>query len=211
MRVALAIIWAFVLAWAQPMPAGEGDPFSWYPLRVGSRWTYEHEWKSGNRNSPEVSRWTTSETVTNLLRVPEGLVVKKSVDVQSGSIGGHVTVGDNPPYLLHGNCVYGLGGSWDRAAEKIRLDFLQYLANGTAPPDFCFPLQVGQHWGTMDMPWRVQDFSDGMFQIVSDHFGGGGQMDVRFKRNVGIVTEHYFHNGTYDEYTKTLKSFTAAR
>jgi hypothetical protein len=187
------------------------DPFSWFPLRIGSRWIYEHEWKSGNQNNPEVRSWTTSETVTNLIQVPEGIVVIRSVEVQGGeSTGGYVTMRDTSPYLLHSNCIYGLDGSWDRVAGKVRPDFLQYLANGTASPDFCFPLQTGQHWGTMDLPWQVQDFRNGIFQLVSHHFGSGGQLDVRFKKNVGIVSEHYLHHGTYDEYTKTLKSFTAA-
>jgi hypothetical protein len=209
MRLALPIISVIVLMLAQPGHA-ETDPFSWFPLRIGSQWVYDHEWKSGNRNNPNVNRWATSETVTSLIQVPEGIVVIRSSEVHGESNGGYLTARDSAPYLLHSNCIYVLYGDWDRAAEKLRPDFLQYLANGTASPDFCFPLQTGQHWGTMDLPWQVQDFRNDIFQLVSNHFGSGGLLDVRFKKNVGIVSEHYLHHGTYDEYTKTLKSFSAA-
>ncbi len=46
------------------------DPLTWFPLRVGSRWTYRNEWKSGNRNRPVIDRWTTEETVTGWARIP---------------------------------------------------------------------------------------------------------------------------------------------
>ena len=189
---------------AQTLP----DPSSWFPLRTGSRWVYQHESRSGNRNNPEVSRWTTTETITSLIHVPEGLVAIRRVEVVGSSTGGYLTARDNSPYLLHGNCIYVLAGSWDTVAEKVRPDYLQYLANGTTPPDFCFPLQVGRHWGTIDMPWHVQDLQNGLFHIVNDHFGSGSLLDVQFKNKVGIVSEHYLHRGTYDEYTKTLKFFT---
>jgi len=31
------------------------DPLAWFPLQVGSRWVYEHEWKSVNRTGQS---WT---------------------------------------------------------------------------------------------------------------------------------------------------------
>jgi len=37
------------------------DPSAWFPLQVGSRWVYEHEWKSGDQNRPELDRWATQK------------------------------------------------------------------------------------------------------------------------------------------------------
>jgi hypothetical protein len=47
----------------------------------------------------------------------------------------------------------------------------------------------------------------GAIHIFSDHFGSGGWEDVWFQKGVGVVGEHYIHNGTYDKYTKKLLSF----
>src|SRR5213595_3771620 len=55
------------------------DPLAWFPLQVGSRWVYEHEWKSGDRNRPDVDHWTTEETIAGWVTIPEGLVVLREV------------------------------------------------------------------------------------------------------------------------------------
>jgi hypothetical protein len=44
--------------------------------------------------------------------------------------------------------------------------------------------------------------------IFSNHFGSGGLEDVWFQKGIGVVAEHYIHNGTYDEYTRKLVSFS---
>jgi hypothetical protein len=46
------------------------NPLEWFPRQVGSRWIYEHEWKSGDRNQPSVDRWTSEETITVWLTGP---------------------------------------------------------------------------------------------------------------------------------------------
>ena len=58
--------------------SAQEDPLAWFPLQVGSRWVYEHESKSGDRNRPDVDRWTTEETITGRVSIPEGLVVLRS-------------------------------------------------------------------------------------------------------------------------------------
>ena len=91
------------------------------------------------------------------------------------------------------------------------------MIEGTVSPDFCFPLQMGREWGNNDIPWRVEPARDnvgsflpseysGAIHIFSGHFGSGGWEDVWFQKGVGVVGEHYIHNGTYDEYTKRLVS-----
>ena len=49
----------------------------------------------------------------------------------------------------------------------------------------------------------------GAIHICSDDTGGrpSGWEDVWFQKGVGVVGDHYIHNGTYDEYSKKLLSF----
>ena len=58
--------------------SAQDDPLAWFPLQVGSRWRYEHEWKSGDQRQPKVERWITEESVTGSITIPEGIVVARS-------------------------------------------------------------------------------------------------------------------------------------
>lgn len=214
----------WVLCAVSFVASAQEDPLTWFPLRVGTRWTYEHEWKSGNRNRPDVERWTSEETVTGWVRIPEGLVVEREVKEESNSTGqtvrtGYLVARDREPYLVHANCIYVIGEGWDRQNQSLSQSYQEYLAKGALPPDFCFPLETGRHWGNNDVPWSVEPARAGVASflpqkyagathIFSSHFGSGGWEDVWFLKGVGIAGEHYIHNGTYDEYTKTLVSFT---
>jgi hypothetical protein len=128
-------------------------------------------------------------------------------------------VRDRDPYLVRGNCVYVITQGWDTQTQQLRPNYKKYLIEGSVSPDFCFPLQMGQEWGSVkyDFPWRVEPSRGGVdaflhreypeaTHIFSDHFGSGGWKDVWFEKGVGVVGEHYIHNGTYDEYTKKLIS-----
>ena len=219
------------------------NPLVWFPLQAGSRWVYQHESKSGDRNHPEVDRWTTEEWITGWVTIPEGLVVLRQVKqgtsptepitrVRTITANGQLreiqqptynrsllTARDGEPYLIHGNCVYVIdGGGWDSQRQQLRPDYRKYLSDGLVSPDFCFSLRAGRKWGNNDIPWRVEPARDGVgsfllakyadaIHIFSCHFGSGGLKDVWFQKGVGIVGEHYLHDGTYDEYTKKLVSF----
>jgi hypothetical protein len=236
-RFALTLIVFSMVSGAQE------DPLAWFPLQVGSRWVYEHEWKSGDRNQPDVDRWTTEETVTGRVTVPEGLVVLREVKQQANATDQNVTVKvitpngrvrevqqpaynrgvhtapDREPYLVRGNCVYVfMDRGWDPQKQELRPQYRKWLNNGELSPDFCFPLLPGREWGNRDIPWRVEPARDGVgsflpaqyagaIHIFSDHFGSGGWKDVWFQKGVGIVAEHFIHNGTYDEGTSKLVSF----
>ena len=221
--------------------SAQDDPLAWFPLQVGSHWVYEYEWKSGDRNRPNVDRWTSEETITGWVTIPEGVVVLREVKnhlnftdqtrterviggdgelrfVQEPSYDRSVLTGrDGAVYLIHGNCIYVISGGWDAQKQELRPDYRKYLSEGSLSRDFCFPLQIGRAWGNADRPWRVESARDnvgsflpskyiGAIHIFSDHFGSGGWMDVWFQQGVGVVGEHYIHNGTYDEYTKKLVS-----
>ena len=126
---------------------------------------------------------------------------------------------DREPYLIHRNCVYVIGEGWDRQNHRLRPSYQEYLARDALSADFCFPLQMGSHWGNRDVPWSVEPARAAVasflpaeyasaIHIFSNHFGSGGWEDVWFQKGIGVVGEHYIHNGTYDEYTKKLVSFT---
>jgi hypothetical protein len=199
--------------------SAQDDPLAWFPLEVGSHWVYEHEWKSGDRNRPDVDRWTTEETITGWVTIPEGLVVLREVKEHGLSqrySRSYLIARDREPYLVHGNCVYVIGQGWDTQRQQLRPQYRKDLIESHVTPDLCFPLREGQKWDNADVPWRVEPTRDnvgsflpsqyGAIHIFSDHFGSGGLMDVWFQEGVGIVGEHYIHNGTYDEYTKKLVS-----
>jgi hypothetical protein len=221
--------------------SAQENPLAWFPLRVGNRWIYEHEWKSGDRNRPDVDRWTSEETITGWVTIPEGVVVLREVKEQGSSTGqsvprkviapngqvevprvahpGYLVARDREPYLVHGNCVYVIGEGWDGQNQRLRPSYQEYLAKDALSADFCFPLQRGRRWGNGDVPWSVEPARAAMasfppaeyagaMHVFSSHFGSGGWEDVWFQRGIGVVGEHYIHNGTYDEYTKRLVSFT---
>lgn len=199
--------------------ASQEDPLSWFPLQVGNSWIYQQEWKTGDLQRPEVTRWTTKETITGLLTIPEGLVVLRQVKQQGESRGGYVAERGSSNYLVHGSCVYFLDDSWDNGERNLRSQYRRDLSNGTLAPDLCFPLKNGERWGTKDVPWRVHGTGhstdsflppghESMFHIATSHFGSGGHMDLWFEKGVGVVAERYIHQGTYEEYTKRLQLFT---
>jgi hypothetical protein len=221
--------------------SAQEDPAAWLPLRVGSRWVDEHESKSGDRNRPDVDRWITEESITGLVTIPEGLVVLRDVK-QSSNPNEQTTTArvigpngqlryvqqpgynraaySNPePYLVRGNCIYGIAGGWDSQAQQLRPEYRKYLSEGAVSPRLCFPLQMGREWGNNDIRWRVELAREGVgsflpaeyagaIHIFTDHLGSGGWEDVWVQKGVGIVGEHYIHNGTYDEYTTKLLSFS---
>lgn len=224
--------------------SAQENPLTWFPLQVGSRWIYDHEWKSGDRDQPTIERWSTEETVKGWATIPEGIVVLREVKERvnpgdkavtrrvlgvDGSVrqvierrashSGYLVARSSYPYLIRANCLYVIGEGWDPQGQDLRPEFRKYLSEGSVSPDFCFPLQNGREWGTADIPWRVEPAREGAgaflptryseaIHVFSSHFGSGGLEDVWFQKGIGVVGQHYLHNGTYDEYTTKLVSFT---
>lgn len=204
---------------------------------------YDHEDKQGDSSRPDVDRWTTEETITGQVAIPEGLVVLREVkqetystraattyrvitpngqlryDQQQNNIRhAYFSARDREPYLVHGDCVYLIGAGWDSETRQLRSEYRTFLVQGGLSPDFCFPLQLGLVWGNNDIPWQIEPAREGVasfllpaysgvIHIFSSHFGSGGWQDVWFQKGVGVVGAHYIHNGTYEEYTKKLRSF----
>jgi len=232
---------AVALCVSSMVASAQEDPGAWLTLQLGSRWVYEHESKSGERNRPNVDRWTTEESITGRVTIPEGLVVlrdvkqldnpnEQTVPVRVIDPNGRLRYvqqpgynrdlhSDREPYLVRGNCIYGLAGGWDSQTQQLRPDYRKYLNEGAVSPRLCFPLQIGREWGNNDIPGRVELAREGVgvflpteyagaIHVFSSHLGSGGWEDVWFQKGVGIVGEHYIHNGTYDEYTTKLLSFS---
>ena len=198
---------AILMALLSTTAAAQKGPLGWFPLQVGARWVYEHEAKTGSRGKPDVDRWTTEETITHRIDVPDGVVVLREVmqearstqqfsRAQQGNSQGYLSSRDREPYLVHGDCVYVTGGGWDAETQRLRPDYRQCLSENRLSPDFCFPLQVGRTWGNIDIPWQVQPARKGVasfllppyaeaYHIFSSHFGSGGWMDVWFQKGVG--------------------------
>jgi hypothetical protein len=175
--------------------SAQENPFAWCPLRVGSRWIYQNEWKSGDRNRPDVDRWTSEETVTGWVAIPEGLVVLREVKAQSSDTGqtgrrnaiapnghrveapeiahpGYLVARYGEPYLVHGNCIYVIGEGWDRRNQRLRPRYQEYLAKNALSADFCFPLQTGRQWGNSDIPWRVEPARAAMGSFLPAEYAG---------------------------------------
>jgi hypothetical protein len=189
------------------------NPFAWFPLRVGSRWIYEHERKSGDRKRPSVDRWTSEETITGWVTIPEGVVVLRDVKEQGGSTGqtvrtkvtapngelrdvglpgiGHpayLVTRDREPYLVHANCVYVIGEGWDPDNQRLRPSYQDYLAKGTLSADFCFPLQMGRQWGNGDVPWSVEPARAAMASFLPAQYAGA----------IHIFSSHFGSGGWED-------------
>src|SRR4051812_6800438 len=73
------------------MASAQQDPLASFPLEVGSRWIYEHEWKSGDRARPDIDRWTTEETIIGWVKVTEGLVILRDANQRTITRAGSVT------------------------------------------------------------------------------------------------------------------------
>jgi hypothetical protein len=192
--------------------SAQEDPLAWFPLQVGSRWVYEHEWKSGDRSRPDVDRWTSEETVTGGVTIPEGLVVLREVKQQGYATGQTVTVKvitpngqvgevqqpsynrgvhtarNREPYLVRGNCVYVIWGGWDGQKRQLRPDYSKGLSEGSVSPDFCFPLQMGREWGNHDIPWRVEPAREGVGSFLPAGYAGA----------IHIFSDHYGSGGWQD-------------
>jgi hypothetical protein len=176
--------------------SAQEDPLAWFPLQVGSRRVYEHEWKSGDRNRPDVDRWRTEQTITGWVTIPEGIVVLRDVKQlgsspqrtervikPDGQIGfvqepdynrDNRTAGDREPYLVRGNCLYVISGGWDIQTRQLRPQYRKYLIEGAVSPDFCFPLRAGQEWGNPHgyTVWRVEPARDNVGSFLPSQYAG---------------------------------------
>jgi hypothetical protein len=193
--------------------SAQENPLTWSPLQVGSRWVYDHEWKSGDRNRPAVDRWSTDETVTGWATIPEGTVVLRDakervnpgeqgityrivapnglvrqVNQQGSSHGGYLVARSRYPYLIRGNCVYVISDGWDPQKQELRPEFRKYLSDGSVSPDFCFPLQTGREWGNNDTPWRVEPAREGV----------GAFLPTQYSEAIHIFSNHFGSGGSED-------------
>jgi hypothetical protein len=203
----------FMLCALSLVASAQENPLAWFPLRVGSRWIYEHEWKSRDRNRPVADRWVSEETITGRVTLPEGVVVLREVKEQGSSTGqavrtkviapngqwreaelprsahpGYLVTRDGEPYLVRGTCIYVIGDGWERQNQRLRASYQQNLVKNVLPADFCFPLQVGRQWGNGDVPWSVEPARAGVALLLPVEYAGA----------IHIFSNHFGSGGWED-------------
>lgn len=201
-------------------PGGAAQVLDWFPLEVGNRWIYAHYSKSGDPTKPTVLHWTTIETVIEHRQIAEGTVVVMGVEQRGTSDGGWVAQRNQTNYLIRGDCVYALHEGWDMVKLDLTAEYRRQLSEGTASPDFRFPLARGRQWGNpQDWGWLVQGIVPaggpgtgalaGCYELKCAWTQG--PLHVWFKQGTGIVAESFSHSGTYEQYGRTLTQFIRAK
>jgi len=215
-----ALTFAFFNVFVPPPAIGQQDAaLAAIPAQVGDRWVYAYESKSDSGGkSLHIAHWTSEESVTAIIDIPEGQVVLRTAQYQ-GDYKGNLTYASSysdGDYLIDDGCIYFLQDAW--ANGGLKPTYLEELNHGEISPGLCFPLMDRKQWGTSDVPWRVIGVDDSppsflpqsfrnAIRVSTNHCGSGGLLDVWFERGVGIVAERYFHGGTYEEDTKILQRF----
>jgi len=210
--------WAMALFAFSMVASAQEDPLAWFPLQVGSRWVYEHERKSGDRNRPDVDRWTTEEAITGWVTIPEGFVVLREVKQQGTATeqastnrvtapkgqlryvqqkgdgrSAYLSARERDPYLVRGSCIYVIGGGWDDQRRELRPEYRKYLSENAISPDFCFPPQRGREWGNNDISWRVDAAREGV----------GAFLPAEYTDAIHISSNHFGSGGWKDVWFQT--------
>ncbi len=203
----------------------------WLPMHVGDRWTYEVEVRDGNGKNPETIKWTQQDRITVIEKLPEGLLVRRKVQVVAGAPPSYLAIGSESNILVHHACLYflndsdsyGHGYGWDKSLQGLSADLRRELANGQALPDVCLPLHAGKTWGDPNRGrdlWTVAGLGkkkpDDPVSVTPScwrleaHLSSGDDNDVWFQKGVGITAKRTFHNGTFYDYQVRLMRFTPA-
>jgi len=155
-------------AWSQPCPVTgiscervtTVDPETWYPLCVGTKWTYRNTHAMAAVGSQVVrTRWLSSEEVVS--RTPCGGSVVVRIEVTPSAI-----ERDYPPgleaatrewfekdvgvpqtrgLLVRGSAIYRLApASWRDPCESLTQERLRQI--DASQPEFYFPLEDGAMW-----------------------------------------------------------------
>jgi len=204
----------------------QGAESDWFPMDIGNQWVYEHESRGVPASNPHVTRWQTAETITGTLRIPEGLVVLRHVEMNGDTSGGWLqSVYGESNYLVRNDCLYFLNPqTWNDEEHAVRPNYRAQILAGNADPEFCFPLAVGKAFGKDQTPGWVPSRVVGMglsgrfapasvsakaFDVVV-HLVYADETHLWFEKGVGITGMWDWHNGTYDEYRVRLLRFLPA-
>src|ERR1700738_5054673 len=92
---------------------------SGFQVHVGDQWVYENESKDGDFQRPEITRWISEVTVTDIVNIPQGQVVLVQARFQGPhENNGYIAKYSDGNYLVNGNCIYFLDVAWDAGALK---------------------------------------------------------------------------------------------
>jgi hypothetical protein len=218
------LLCAITLA-ALPQVFAQGVVSGWLPLETGNQWIYRHELRGVPRQHPRITRWRTVETITGTLTIPEGTLVQRDIAVHGDRPAGWLqTVFGEGNFLIRGGCLYFLDAqTWDEKNQSLRPEYRARLLAGDEPPEFCFPLSVGEKFGKDAPGWtparvvgRGRNYafapasvSEKAFDVVL-HLASGDETHLWFEQGVGITGLWNWHHGTYDEYRVSLARFRRA-
>ena len=147
------------------------DPGTWYPLCVGTRWTYRNTnaMATGNNGVVE-TRWISSEEVVSRTPCTGGLVVRIDVtpsnierDYPAGLAADsrtwfekNVAVPSSKGYLVRGSAMYPFTPtSWGEPCRSVNPERLREIDGSQA--EFYFPLEDGAMWS--DREREEQDYA----------------------------------------------------
>jgi hypothetical protein len=195
----------------------------WLPMQIGDRWVYEKEWRGGDRNHPDVTRWREEDSTVAIQTTPEGTLVRRQVRLLDNTAPPpNLRIGPESNILIRDACIYYLrnGYGWNSALNQLSGEFKQDLAANKALPDVCFPLRAGQTWGDPNIGrdlWTVAGFgkknADDPVSVTQESWrleaslASGDDDYVWFQKGTGIIATRTYHNGTYDDRRVRLLQF----
>jgi hypothetical protein len=193
----------------------------WMPFAAGDRWIYEYEIRGGDRQKPAIERWQQAEVVAAIETVPEGVLIKRTVEFLNKTAAPRRMRSDEADILVRGNCLYYLS-SWPGSARDIA-NFRQVQRNGGVPPNVCFPLTAGRTWGDPNKGrdlWAVAGLGpkkpDDPVSVTPQawrleaNLASGDDDCVWFQKGLGMTAARTFHNGTYGDAHLRLLRFEPA-
>lgn len=205
----------------------------WLPMQIGDRWIYEEEILGGDPKHPDVNRWEQEDTTVAVQVIPEGVLVKRTVQFLrntsppqylGSSSESNILVRKNCIYYLNDSASYGHGYGWDSSRNQLTSGLREDLSTGQVLPDVCFPLRMGETWGNPRIGrdlWTVagrgRKYPDDPVSVTPEswrlkaHLSSGDDNYVWFQKSVGVVATRTCHNGTYAEQRVRLLRFQPGR
>jgi hypothetical protein len=219
---------------------------SWYPIQPGDTWVYQKESLDGYMAHPSIESWTTEESIVGTIALPDlpGTLVTRRTKVLAHTVPpdfipqndstrrelaeSHILIYRNAVYVLDGADAEGSACDPNifvspclrplDPANHLRREYVNDLHDGKIPPDFRFPMRVGEKWGKVPITspagewvWYVAGLSADPFgpprtrtYHLTSHLGSGTMVDLWFTEGVGVVQEVMEHHGTYDERRRKL-------
>lgn len=150
------------------------DVLDYYPLAIGNKWVYQHEYKSAIHNTGKIITitWISEITVKEHHDIPEGRMIVRTLTIRDVHYDYPEEVDEedvswyknNIPgrqashYLLKGNYVYRVPGwGWDEESKMLNKKYAGRI--GKNAPMFFFPMEKVHAWA--DRKREEKDYRQG--------------------------------------------------